>query len=73
MASKKKKYLEPLFPPSVFVVFDPNAKFETELIAYNTPAEAIDGDGPTVVAEYHLVRSRRYEKHTVDADTGEDV
>ena len=56
----------PKFPSRIFVSFDPSADPESkereDLLAFHSEAEAIDDDGPTTVAEYQLVKTRRLEK-----------
>jgi hypothetical protein len=63
------------FPKTVLITFDPNRDpaRPPEFLAHLSVSAAIEDDGPTVVAEYRLVRSRRYRKNTVDADTGEEA
>lgn len=52
------------FPDTLYVAIDPNS--ESDPVAYRAVEEAVDGDGPTVVAEYQLVRTRRFRKNTVE-------
>lgn len=56
------------FPDAIHVVFDPNTGV-TEgpyFLAYTKLAHAIDEDGPTDIAEYKLVRVRKFRKDTVE-------
>jgi hypothetical protein len=55
------------FPPEIHVAFDPNDQNNpTDLLACRTEAEAVDGDGPTRVARYRLVREGVFSKTVVE-------
>ena len=55
------------FPTEIHVAFDPNdPENPTDLMAYRTETEAVDGDGPTRVARYRLVREGIFSKTTVE-------
>lgn len=56
------------FPSTLQIVVDPNADPNDELdfLAYTTVEPAIDDDGPTEIAEYRLVRVRKFRKDAVE-------
>ena len=58
------------FPNTIHVALDaPRAPGDDhiDLLAFRSEAEAVKGDGPTVVAEYSLVKVRAFRKQTVEA------
>ena len=60
------------FPDVLNIALDPkdHAGKGQGLLAFRTEGEAIDGDGPTVVAKYKLVGLRTYGKHLVEVEPG---
>jgi hypothetical protein len=57
------------FPETIHVSFDLGAKYDEErpeLLACYGEAEAVDGDGPTRIAQYRLVREGVFRKQTVE-------
>jgi hypothetical protein len=57
------------FPRTIFVTVDPNADGEPEdnLLAYGAPIDGVDGNGPTVIAEYELKGvPKKYSKELVE-------
>lgn len=59
MVSKKD------FPETLHVRAEFHGSRETDYLAYSTVEKTVDEDGPTVVAEYKLVRIRKFRKDTV--------
>lgn len=56
------------FPKTLHVVMDPNAssKDPDNLLAYGAIERAMPDDGPSEVAEYQLVRVRKFTKQLVE-------
>lgn len=54
------------FPDTIHVTVDPNWEKEPSFIACTTVEAAIDDDGPTEVADYRLVRVRKFRKDAIE-------
>ena len=55
------------FPDTIYVVVDINSDAKSPgLIAERTVEEAVADDRPTVIADYKLVRTRKFRKEAVE-------
>lgn len=54
------------FPETIHIAFDPNWENEPSFNAYTNVEAAIDEDGPTEIADYRLVRVRKFRKDAVE-------
>lgn len=55
------------FPDTIYVVVDINSDAKRPgLIAERAVEEAVADDGPTVIADYKLVRTRKFRKEAVE-------
>lgn len=54
------------FPATIHVAVDPNWEHEPSFNAFTTVENAIDEDGPTDIADYKLVRVRKFRKDAIE-------
>jgi hypothetical protein len=61
------------FPSILQVAMDPNDDNDPpELLAFRKVEEAVDADGPTLVATYKLISTHMYRKDTVECSGDPD-
>jgi hypothetical protein len=54
------------FPATIHIAVDPNWEHEPSFNAFTTVENAIDDDGPTEIADYRLVRVRKFRKDAIE-------
>jgi hypothetical protein len=54
------------FPENICVVVDPDSGADPYYLANTSVEASIDEDGPTDIAEYKLVRVRKFRKDAVE-------